>query len=210
MVFPTTEPITAKTRDIPHCNIVFTEEGDFGTPPTQIPIIIVYNGKDHYCSSRPKAETFKDGLDMIVEKLQDCVVISSTMGNCTMNGQIKQLLDKFNINVQKDVVSFEKVFHISKDTPIPKWDDTPRKETRQLPSKMKEFQCVCGVVKHNGEELISHVQRRHANDNWYCAYPGCKIACKAKKSHKLHLRIIHLFDYSHSCWYCDYGRHDKK
>ena len=47
---------------------------DFGTPPMEIPIIIVYNGKDHYCSSRLKAETFKDGLDLIVEKLQDCVV----------------------------------------------------------------------------------------------------------------------------------------
>ena len=79
----------------------------------EIPIIIVYNGRDHYCSSRLKAETLKDGLDLIVEKLEDCVVISSTLGNCTMNGQIKQLLDKLNINVQQDVDSFENMFHFS-------------------------------------------------------------------------------------------------
>ena len=49
---------------------------------------------------------------------------------------------KFIINVEQDVDLFGKVFHFSKDTPIPKWYDTPRKETRQLPLKMKEFQCV--------------------------------------------------------------------
>ena len=74
---------------------------------------------------------------------------------------------------------------------------------------MKQFQCVCGVVKTNNEELISHVQRRHSNNNWYCAYPECKVTCKAKKAQKLHLRIIHLLDFAHYCWYCDYGRHDK-
>ena len=38
----------------------------------EIPIVVVYNGKDHYASSRVKPETVKDGLEMIVEKLQDC------------------------------------------------------------------------------------------------------------------------------------------
>ena len=61
--------------------------------------------------------------------------------------------------------------------------------------------CVCGVVKADSEELISHVQRRHSND--------VKSLAKQKKSQKLHLRIIHLLDFSHYCWYCDYGRHDK-
>ena len=49
MVVPTAEAITAKNRDIPHCQIVFTSEFDFGTPPMERPIVVVYNGKDHYC-----------------------------------------------------------------------------------------------------------------------------------------------------------------
>ena len=103
MVVPTAEAITARNRDIPHCQIVFTSEVDFGTPPMEIPIVVVYNGKDHYASSRVKSETFKDSLEMIIEKLQDCVVISSTLGNSTSNVQIKQLLGKFIINVEQDV-----------------------------------------------------------------------------------------------------------
>ena len=55
---------------------------------------------------------------------------ASTLGNSTSNVQIKQLLGKFIINVEQDVDLFGKVFHFSKDTPIPKLEDTPRKETR--------------------------------------------------------------------------------
>ena len=70
--------------DIPACHITFPKDGDCGIPPKDIPISVIFNGFDYYVGTRPKKASFKDGLDDIIEGLNNCMAISSDLITSTI------------------------------------------------------------------------------------------------------------------------------
>ena len=209
LILPTEEQPTAKNRDIPACHITFPKDGDCGIPPKDIPISVIFNGFDHYVGTRPKKASFKDGLDDIIEGLNNCMAISSDLIRSTENHAIKQLLNLFNATNKENIYTMAKLFDFS-DTSI---DVTPKpkERTRRGTSSFKPNQCPCGIIKESPEHLLAHIQRRHSQDNWYCSVEGCKSekGCKSKKAQKLHFKTLHLKEFSHYCLYCNFGRHEE-
>ena len=74
------------------------------------------------------------------------------------------------------------------------------------PGIVSKLHCPCGVLKTSMEDLISHIQRRHGEHNWYCSYENCEVKCGTKKAQKVHLRNQHFNEFRHWCLYCEYGR----
>ena len=139
LILPTEDQPTAKNRDIPPCHITFPKDADCGIPPKDVPISVIFNGFYHYVGTRPKKPSFKDGLDDIIEGLNNCMAISSDLIRSTDNHAIKHLLNLFNATNKENIYTMTKLFDFS-DTSI---DGTPKpkERTRRGTSSFKPNQC---------------------------------------------------------------------
>ena len=61
LVVTTEEARKAINRNVPVCLTTFPISKDFGMLPSQIPLVSVFNGDDHYCGTEPKKVSFKQG-----------------------------------------------------------------------------------------------------------------------------------------------------
>ena len=172
---------TAKIRNIPACHITLPNDSDCGIPPQQIPIAIVHNGVDHYVGTNPTKPTFKDVIDDIIDRLKKSLAIANDLILATDDNVLKQLFNFF-IGSNKEniyIYSMARLFDFSGKT----LDLQPKNQekTRKGVNQFKPNQCPCGVIKESPEHLISHIQRKHGENNWYCTAEGCNSTCKSKK-----------------------------
>ena len=57
---------SAKNRQEDEVEMHFPLDTDIGTPVSDIPIMIVYNGFNHYAATKPLKTTFKDGVKELI------------------------------------------------------------------------------------------------------------------------------------------------
>ena len=177
LIVPTAEVPTAKNRDIPAYHITFPNDSDCGIPPQEIPIAIVHNGVDHYVGTKPTKHTFKNGIDDIIDRLNKSLAIANDFILATDDNVIKQLFNFFTGRNKENIYIMARLFDFSGET----LDMQPKKKdkTRKGVIQFRPKQCPCGVINESPEHLISHIQRRHGENNWYCTAEGCNGTCKS-------------------------------
>ena len=62
VVVPNNKGSSAKDGQQDEAELHFPLDTDIGKPVSDIPIIVVYNGFNHYCATKPIKPTFKDGV----------------------------------------------------------------------------------------------------------------------------------------------------
>ena len=204
---PTEEARTAINRSVPVCLTTFPNSKDFGILPTQIPLVSVFNGDDHYCGTEPKKPTFKQGTELILEYINQALDVALSLKSSTGDADIISIFTKFVDITNAQTSALSKIFHYgNKDESAMEIPTPSRPQTRTKPGSVTKLHCPCGVLKTSMDELISHIQRRHGESNWYCSYESCEVKCGTKKAQKTHLRNQHFNEFRHWCLYCDYGR----
>ena len=66
MVVPNNKEASAKDRNQDEAELHFPLDTDIGTDIADIPIIVIYNGFNHYCATKNLKPTFKDGVKELV------------------------------------------------------------------------------------------------------------------------------------------------
>lgn len=208
-VVPTEVERTAQTRDIPEALITFPWEADIGTGVQDVPIVIVYNGKDHYCASKLLQETFQDGVDMFIYHCNEAKLVASQLMDCAEDKDVKDIFSKGGEIVKNAAYAGLKLFKYSSNSDVA-LQNPPKKirleRTRQIKSTITNLHCACGALKESIEQLNDHIQRRHSEGSWRCAYEECKQLCSSQKALKRHLRQQHFNEFLHYCLYCNFGR----
>ena len=169
----------------------------------------VFNGDDHYCATEPKKVTFKDVTEIVIEHLNEALDVALSLKASTNDSDIIGIFSKLiDITKSQTRAPLSRIF-IYGDTEetsieVPTPSRTP--PTRTKLGIVSKLHCSCGVLKTSMEDLISHIQRRHGECNWYCLYENCEVKCGTKKAQRVHLRNQHFNEFRHWCLYCDYGR----
>ena len=91
---PNNKGSSAKERHADEAELHFPFDADIGTPPEDIPIIVVYNGFNHFCATKPPKATFKDGVKELVSLLSNARVLCDKLGKGTQDPLVKQVFSK--------------------------------------------------------------------------------------------------------------------
>lgn len=214
---------TATTRDMPEANIFFPYPDDCGIDIKDIPIFLVYNGFDHYCSVSYPGKTFKDGCKELYGLLTKARALSDGLLQHVENQIVKDVLSKAS---EKSISSLYSVDSLVQNMHSVNIDEEPaskkrkqdekeekRRKTKSGKTMYNEFTCFCGVPKDNKQDLEDHKVRRHnkgqENENWHCVIEDCKHVSKEGKSLKKHVQNLHFREFYHWCKYCDKGSDEK-
>ena len=212
---------TASTRDLKEALVSFVYDKDFGLELDSVPIFLVFNGSDHYCSVKPLKKTFKDGTKELYQLLSKARTLSDNLAQCTENPLVKEVFKKASENSISSVYAVDKLMqsaHEEGPVPVPQKkmkyselsDEEKKKKRRKTKSGNTSFDdntCCCGVPKSSKEELKDHEKRRHPNKFFKCIIEDCpnRIETKVKSTLRKHVQNQHFNEYYHFCSYCDYG-----
>ena len=214
---------TATTRDMPEANIFFPYPDDCGIDIKDIPIFLVYNGYDHYCSVSYPGKTFKDGCKELYGLLTKARALSDGLLQHVGDQIVKDVLSKASENSISSLYSVDSLVQnmhsvnideepASKKRKQDEKDEKSRK-TRSGKTMFDEFTCFCGVPKDNKQDLEDHKVRRHnkgqEKEHWHCVIEDCKHVSKEGKSLKKHVQNLHFREFYHWCKYCDKGSDEK-
>lgn len=205
---------TAKNRDLEDVETIFPCDEDIGLPWGEFPIVVVYNGLDHYTGTQLLKEDYKDLSDDLIDNLTQCLATARLLGDSTQDEEVKKHFletSKYiktasytTLNLVKNLLQ-----HGQGKPPVIRRKSKDTTETRKFKSKMTDFHCSCGKLKSSEDTLLAHKQKRHSNSNWNCSGDGCETVCSTAKALKRHFRNIHLKEFTHTCMYCPFGRDTK-
>ena len=89
---------TGKSRDMDEATVFFPYDKDFGLDLSDIPLFLVFNGIDHYCSVQPLKKNFKDGTRTLYELLSKARALSDTLAQSTDSAIVKGIFQKASEN----------------------------------------------------------------------------------------------------------------
>ena len=98
-----------KTKDLDEAIVSFVYDQDFGMELDSIPIFLIFNGLDHYCSVKPVKKTFKDGTKELYQLLSKARTLSDTLAQCTGNPIVKEVFRKASENSISSVYAVDKL-----------------------------------------------------------------------------------------------------
>ena len=111
---------TASTRDLDEAMVSFVYDQDFGMKLDSIPIFLIFNGSDHYCSVRPVKKTFKDGTKELYQLLSKARTLSDTLAQCKENPIVKEVFKKASENSISSVYAVDKLMeNAHEEGPVP-------------------------------------------------------------------------------------------
>ena len=100
---------TSKARDMDEATVFFPYDKDFGLDLSDIPLFLVFNGIDHYCSVQPLKKNFKDGTRTLYELLSKARALSDTLAQSTESGIVKGIFQKASKNSMASLYSVDKL-----------------------------------------------------------------------------------------------------
>ena len=100
---------TSKARDMDEATVFFPYDKDFGLDLSDIPLFLVFNGIDHYCSVQPLKKNFKDGTRTLYELLSKARALSDTLAQSTESGIVKGIFQKASENSMASLYSVDKL-----------------------------------------------------------------------------------------------------
>ena len=100
---------TSKSRDMDEATVFFPYDQDFGLDLSDIPLFLVFDGIDHYCSVQPIKKNFKDGTRILYELLSKARVLSDSLAQSTDSTIIKGIFQKASENSMASLYSVEKL-----------------------------------------------------------------------------------------------------
>ena len=157
---------SAKNRSEDEAELHFPLDSDIGTPVSDIPIIIVYNGHNHYAPTKPLKPTFKDGVKELVHLLCAARVLCDKLGENAEDPIVKQVFSKASENSQTAMYSVDKLIQNVHQAPQEEaaapskrrrtnsGDEKIKRHARDGTTKWTSTMCKCGVEKHTKEDTL--------------------------------------------------------
>ena len=96
---PSNKVPSAKNRQEDEAELHFPLDTDIGTAVSDIPIIIVYNGFNHYAATKPLKTTFKDGVKELIALFCSARVLCDKLGQSASDPLVKQVCSKASENI---------------------------------------------------------------------------------------------------------------
>ena len=158
---------SAKNRCEDEAELHFPLDTDIGTPVADIPIIIVYNGHNHYAPTKPLKATFKDGVKELVHILCAARVLCDKLGQNAEDPLVKQVFSKASENSQTAMYSVDKLIqNVHKAPQEEAAAPSKRRRTNSGDEKLKGMQ---GMVLPSGplqcaSVVLKSIQRRNWKD----------------------------------------------
>ena len=218
---------TSKARDMDEATVFFPYDKDFGLDLSDIPLFLVFNGIDHYCSVQPLKKNFKDGTRTLYELLSKARALSDTLAQSTESGIVKGIFQKASENSMASLYSVDKLMinahqaseeealkpaekkrRISGDGAASEQKKEKKRFTKSGNTAWTDFTCPCGVPKESKEDLDEHKSRRHDEGKfWKCIIEDCpkRVVTKTGVALKKHVQNQHFKEYYYWCKYCEYG-----
>ena len=175
-----------------------------------IPIVLVYNGIDHYVPTKIFPDLIKNGIDEICGLFSKASLICGEMLNSSNDNAFDQVMQKNLKYLRKLTYSNQELFKCLNDNEP---EEKKKKlqtieQTRKKDCPLTKEHCECGLLVGGKDQLIQHKEEMH-RDNWDCIYKNCSQKCSSPKSLKRHVLTQHLEYFLHFCKYCKYGSNDK-
>lgn len=199
------------------CISMFANNDHIGKDPkTEIPIVLIYNGYDHFVGSKLPGIPFNHGVDTIIGHAHAIRAVQNKLINAVSDKELKHKLSR-GLEYLADT-NYMLLKHVNPTLPIEKTTEEKRnvenikediKLTRQIDFSMTSLHCACGKKKGSEDALLRHIENRHANNNWACSYEDCDTVCRSKSAMKKHVRRQHYKEYIYYCKYCDFGRDEE-
>ena len=151
----------------------FPLDSNIGTDISDIPIIVICNGFNHYCPTKCLRPTFKDGVKELVAFLSGARALCDQLGMDAEDPLVKQVFSKASENSQNAMYSVDKLMQTAHESTEEEAAAPSGKRRRDSGDKKVERKardgktqwtptiCKCGVEKHTIEELKSHIERRY-------------------------------------------------
>ena len=201
----------------------FPLDTDIGTDINDIPIIVIYNGFNHYCATKCLRPTFKDGVKELVSLLSGARVLCDQLGMDAQDPLVKQVFSKASENSQNAMYSVDKLMQTAHEcteeeaaAPSGKrrrrdsGDQKVERRARDGTTQWTPTTCKCGVEKHTNDELKAHIERRHGDGIYKCPFPDCNMQTKFTSSIQKHVQNQHMDEYYYWCQYCSDYKTDQK
>ena len=90
---PTSFKRTATNRDEEEAKATFPFESDIGIPFNEFPVVLVFNGVDHFVGTKPLQMTFEEGVNELAGLLKAAKLLSGTLIESTNASDLKSKLD---------------------------------------------------------------------------------------------------------------------
>ena len=176
----------------------------------QFPIVLVYNGIDHYCGTKPIRITFKEGVEELACLLKSAKLVCHNLTQSTNLAEIKNKLGIMSqvLSTELDVVDglYQPPDPIEPNPKLVRL--TPGQEVKAKTVQLDSFtkmHCNCGILFESKNELKKH-KKIHKTEGWICSKEGCNTECKLGKTLKRHFRNKHMGQHRYMCLYCKFGR----
>ena len=222
VVVPSNKVPSAKNRQEDEAELHFPLDTDIGTAVSDISIIIVYNGFNHYAATKPLKTTFKDGVKELIALFCSARVLCDKLGQSAADPLVKQVFSKASENSQTAMYSVDKLIQAAHNAPEEQaaapskrrrthsGEGEKKRHARDGSTRWTKTMCKCGVEKHTKEELEYHIERRHADGVYNCPHEGCKMTTKFKSSIEKHVSNQHFNEFYYWCDYCTSYQTDQK
>ena len=207
---PTSFKRTATNRDEEEAKATFPFESDIGIPFNEFPVVLVFNGVDHFVGTKPLQMTFEEGVNELAGLLKAAKLLSGTLIESTNASDLKSKLDIMSEVLSKEMDVLDTVYPAPDlSQPNPKLVRVEHgKDLRAKTMQMDAFtklHCNCGLLFGTKKELKVH-KKWHKTVGWICSFEGCETECKLGKTLKRHFRTQHMQQYRYQCLYCNFGR----
>ena len=147
VVVPSNKVSSAKNRQGDEVELYFPLDTDIGTAVSDIPIIIVNNGFNHYAATKPLKTTFKDGIKELIALFCSARALCDKHGQSAADPLIKQVFSKASENSQTAMYSVDKLIQAAHNAP---------EEQAAAPSKRRRTNSGEGERIHQVDQ--NHVQ----------------------------------------------------
>lgn len=207
ILMPLDHPTGALNRDLPTCRVQHTTQSDEQIPDKNLPILAVYNGIHHYCSSRPKALNFMDGVDEIAESLDGVVQLCEHLSQYVGDQKVSEVINNIKQTSNLCLNSALQIFRPVKPVPPTKKPVKRFKSTTLCKPYIDPWEpehCECGILFKSEQEMMEHRVKAHMKTNqWKCS--KCKKLFSKDQSLKVHFRRVHMKIFRYQCTMCDKG-----
>ena len=202
------------------CHLYYGYEEDQEIELQEMPIVLAYNGIDHFTPTVLCIPNMMVGIDNLIELFNQCSQISTDLGCASKDKKVSDLFSKMkkeiNAMSEKAVNIFEQVVQ-SDEEEEEEGEPSQKKmklDTVTKKSKMTDCYCACGIEFGTPDLQLEHESQVHYDNQWFCSKgENCKkgnFKYGSSKALKRHFRTEHLGEKLHWCPMCNTGSNEKK
>ena len=212
--------VTPKTEKHKGCLIYFGFNEDQEYDLKEMPIVLAYNGIDHFTPTVLLKPNMMVGIDNMCELLDKCTKLSIDLSEASNNPKVNKVFNSIKkkikhisdqaVNVFKEVIPSDDEEGVLDENA----EKRTKLETRTKKTTMTDSYCACGLEFDSPQLAYENKQDVHADNQWYCSLGDeCEkgdLKYGSDKALKRHYRTEHLGEKLHWCLYCETGSNEKK